>query len=175
MITKAHTRNEHKKEGNSLKKIVMILLVCLLLWGCTGQPAEITLRLETTAPAETTASVTEPKPTDPEMPEISGLEPGYYLVSSVGKDGDVSFYGSMSPENGWLLLNEDGTGTFFFEGVEGELTWQEDALSWQGQTLMGLTARYYDSELGREDSMVMLYFTDPVVSVILRPASMPDA
>lgn len=161
-----------------MKKLVMILLVCLLLWGCTAQPAETTLppettiSPETTIPPETTAPVTEP--TDPEMPEISGLEPGYYLVSSVGKDGDVSFYGNMNPENGWLLLNEDGTGTFFFEGVEGELTWQEDALNWQGQTLMGLTARYYDSELGREDSMVMLYFTDPVVSVALRPAPMPE-
>lgn len=150
----------------------MILLVCLLLVGCTAQPAETTLPPETTIPPETTAPVTEP--TDPEMPEISGLEPGYYLVSSVGKDGDVSFYGNMNPENGWLLLNEDGTGTFFFECVEGELTWQEDALNWQGQTLMGLTARYYDSELGREDSMVMLYFTDPVVSVALRPAPMPE-
>lgn len=161
-----------------MKKLVMILLVCLLLWGCTAQPAETTLppettiSPETTIPPETTAPVTEP--TDPEMPEISGLEPGYYLVSSVGKDGDVSFYGNMNPENGWLLLNEDGTGTFFFEGVEGELTWQEDALNWQDQTLMGLTARYYDSELGREDSMVMLYFTDPVVSVALRPAPMPE-
>lgn len=161
-----------------MKKLVMILLVCLLLWGCTAQPAETTLppettiSPETTIPPETTAPVTEP--TDPEMPEISGLEPGYYLVSSVGKDGDVSFYGNMNPKNGWLLLNEDGTGTFFFEGVEGELTWQEDALNWQGQTLMGLTARYYDSELGREDSMVMLYFTDPVVSVALRPAPMPE-
>ena len=161
-----------------MKKLTIFLLACVLLCGCTAQPA---LSLQTTEPVpettiapETTVPATVPEIIEPAMPTVTGLEPGYYLISSVGKDGNISFYGNMHPDNGWLILNGDGTGTFFFEGVEGELTWEEDTIYWQGKTLMGLTARYYDSELDREDVMVMLYFMDPEVSVALRPGPMPE-
>lgn len=150
-----------------MKKLFILLLVCVLLSGCTAQPAQTTPPPETAFPPETTVPAAEPDM--PEMPEISGLEPGYYLVSSVGKDGDITFYSALDPENGYLQLNADGTGTFLFEGEKAPLTWEEDAVHWQGQTLMGAIMRYYDNELGREDTMVVLYFTDPVVSVCLRP------
>ena len=162
------------------RMIVWILILTLLLCGCQTQP------VETTAPTETTQPVVEttlpaPAPTAPETtvpvseePIISGLMPGYYLISSVGRDGNVDFYGSLDAENGWLLLNEDGTGTMYFEGTEGELTWSEQELTWQGQTLMGAVMTYYDSELDREDAMLVLYFMDPVVSVIFRPAPAPE-
>ena len=36
--------------------------------------------------------------------------PGLYLISSVGFNGDMSFYGAPSRDNGYLELAEDGTG-----------------------------------------------------------------
>ena len=157
------------------KMIVWVLILTLLLCGCTNQPAETTAPAETTQPvAETTLPAPETTAPVSEEPVISDLQPGYYLVSSVGRDGDIQFYGSLDAANGWIQLNGDGTGTLSFEGTEGALTWSGKELVWQGQTLMGAVMRYYDSELGREDSMLVLYFMDPVVSVILRPAPAPE-
>lgn len=149
------------------KTIVWILILTLLLCGCQSQPGETTAPPETTQPVQTTAPA-------PDEPVISALQPGYYLVSSVGRNGDVRFYGSLDEENGWLLLNEDGTGAMSFEGTEGDLTWDGNHLFWQEQALMGAVMTYYDSELGREESMAAVYFTDPVVSVVFRPAPMPE-
>lgn len=41
--------------------------------------------------------------------------PGVYCVSSVGYNGNTSFYGSYSKDNGYLELLEDGTGTLVFD------------------------------------------------------------
>lgn len=157
------------------KMIVWTLLLTILLCGCTNQPAETTAPAETTQPVAAT-SLPAPETTVPvsEEPVISDLQPGYYLVSSVGRDGDIQFYGSLDAANGWIQLNEDGTGTLSFEGTEAALTWSGQELTWQGQTLMGAVMSYYDPELGHEDSMLVLYFMDPVVSVILRPAPAPE-
>ena len=152
-----------------MRKLLAIFLISvLLLSGCSSRPGEAT------GPQETTQSVSPT--TGPEMdePGISDLAPGYYLISSVGKNGDVQFYGSLDAENGWLLLREDGTGILSFEGTEGQLTWNERQLHWQDQTLMGMVMTYYDSELEKEESMLALYFMDPVVSVVFRPAPMPE-
>lgn len=152
-------------------KIAMLLILALLLCGCGAQPAETTAPAETTLPAaQTTQPVPETTAPASDEPVISDLQPGLYLVSSVGRDGDVDFYGTLDKENGWLELNADGTGTFCFEGTEETLTWAGQELTWQGQTLMGFQASYYDPELGYSDTMVALYFMDPMVSVILRPA-----
>lgn len=154
------------------KTLVLILSLALLLCGCQTQPAQTTSPVETTQPVvETTQPAPETTAPASEEPVISGLKSGYYLISSVGKDGNIDFYGSLDAENGWLLLNEDGTGTMSFEGTEGELTWSDQELTWQEQTLMGAVMSYYDSELDREESMLVLYFMDPVVSVIFRPAT----
>lgn len=42
--------------------------------------------------------------------------PGIYAVSSIGYRGDTEFYGSLSRDNGYLELLEDGTGTLVFRG-----------------------------------------------------------
>lgn len=162
-----------------MKRFVVILLACLLLCGCQAQAPTATQAPETTAPEAVTVTqaaspTTEPDLSGLELPPVSGLTPGYYLISSVGKDGDITFYGTPDPENGFLLLNADGTGTFSFEGVEGALTWEEDAVHWQGQTLMAAAMHYYDDALGRDETIVALYFLDPVVSVCLRPATVPE-
>ncbi len=152
-------------------KIALSLILALLLCGCAAQPAETTVPVETTLPAvETTQPVPETTAPVSDEPVISDLQPGFYLVSSVGRDGDVEFYGTLDKENGWLELNADGTGTMYFDGTEGALTWSCQELIWQGQTLMGFQMSYYDHDLGYGDTMVALYFTDPVVSVCFRPA-----
>ncbi len=56
--------------------------------------------------------------------------PGVYAVSSVGYRGDTEFYGSLSRDNGYLELKEDGTGTLVFGGES------------YGLTLEGITARF---------------------------------
>lgn len=150
------------------KAIVWALILVLLLSGCSSRPGEAT------GPQETTQSVSPTTAPEMEEPGISDLAPGYYLISSVGKNGDVQFFGSLDAENGWLLLREDGTGILSFEGTEGQLTWNERQLHWQDQTLMGMVMTYYDSELEKEESMLALYFMDPVVSVVFRPAPMPE-
>jgi hypothetical protein len=150
------------------KAIVWALILVLLLSGCSSHPGEAT------GPQETTQSISPTNGPEMEEPGISDLAPGYYLISSVGKNGDVQFYCSLDAENGWLLLREDGTGILSFEGTEGQLTWNERQLHWQDQTLMGMVMTYYDSELEKEESMLALYFMDPVVSVVFRPAPMPE-
>lgn len=159
------------------KTIVWMLILTLLLCGCQAQPAETTQSPETTAPETvpaTVATVPSEEETHPEEPVISAPQPGYYVVSSVGRDGDIQFYGTLSAENGWLQLNEDGTGILCFEGTQAPLTWSGEDLVWQSQAMKGVQMSYFDPELGREDSMVALYFLDPVVSICFRPASAPE-
>lgn len=42
--------------------------------------------------------------------------PGTYCISSVGWNGDTTFYSSYSRDNGYLELREDNTGTLVFDG-----------------------------------------------------------
>ena len=89
------------------------------------------------------------------------LTAGYFVASSLGNYGDVSFYGSMDPKNGYLRLNEDHTGVFYFEGNELSVTWQDcfiyikedDAITYMYHS-------YYDPELGRNDLIITIVLPD---------------
>lgn len=59
-----------------------------------------------------------------ELPEYyvsPTVQPGYYVASSVGDNGNVTFYSTIDPENGWVRLGEDLTGTLYYDGIEYEV------------------------------------------------------
>ena len=62
--------------------------------------------------------------------------PGVYAVSSVGLDGDVSFYGKLSRDNGYLEVLEDGTGLLVFDGTEYPFTLEGATAHFDGFSLM---------------------------------------
>ena len=84
--------------------------------------------------------------------------PGVYAVSSASRDGDLDFYGSVTQDNGWFELKEDGTGLLVFDdaeypfALEGTVAHFED-----GWSLMLL-------DLGAEEPgaapLVMIYVMD---------------
>lgn len=93
------------------------------------------------------------------------LHPGYYIVSSIGRNGDVEFFDSLDPANGFLRLNEDNTGTLMLENEEKELTWEEYTVTYGEQSISGYTMSSSES-----DEMLMLYFADTKASVIFYQA-----
>lgn len=99
------------------------------------------------------------------------LTSGYFVVSSVGQNGDVSFYGTLSPENGYLKLNGDGTGVLYYDGVESDLTWDESNL-YVGDNVYPYT--YHPSEETGDDlEMIAVYMLEAQISLVLRPAQEP--
>lgn len=173
-----------------MKKFICLFLAVLLLTltACTvgADTSETTQIPETTVmettqpptdvPTEVPTEATAPSTEEFQLPEpvYSAVQPGYYLISSVGQNGDITFYSELTAENGYLKIRDDGTGFLSFEGTEGELTWDGEYLYWQNQTLPYIYMSYYDSELGRDDALLAVYFTEPaVVSLALRPAEEP--
>lgn len=82
--------------------------------------------------------------------------PGVYAVSSVGLEGDVEFYGTLSRDNGYLELREDGTGVLAFEGSEYPFTQDGVMAHFDGWSLVLLDMSGQDT--GGEP-MVMVYTT----------------
>lgn len=152
----------------------ILLALALMLTGCGGSTGEDTTAApETTeATAEASAETTVPSATEaagsPEM-ELSAAQPGYYLISSVGENGDVTFFGAPDPANGYLKLEEDHTGVLRYGDVEQTLTWDGEMIYWGEETLPYVYMCYYDEELGRDDSMLVVYFVDDMISLVFRP------
>lgn len=96
---------------------------------------------------------------------FEALHPGYYIVSSIGRNGDVEFFNSLDSANGYLRLEEDNTGTLMLENEEKELTWEEYTITCDEQNISGYTMSSPES-----DEMLMLYFADTRVSVIFYQA-----
>lgn len=147
--------------------IVLVLLLALVLCACGGSGDAP----ETTIPAETQTG--ETAPASLEDMQMSAPQPGYYLISSVGEDGDISFYGSLDPANGYLKLEEDFTGVMYFGGVEQALTWDQESITWGETVLPCAYVSYYEPELEGTDSMLVVYFLEDKISVIFRPAEEP--
>lgn len=166
-----------------MKKRIFIglVLLCMILTSCGAkqnvpqfsQPEETAATTEVPTEEVQEATAPQEETTDPGEPEPKPLSAGYYIVSSVGSGGNVSFFSSMDPNNGYLLLREDGTGTMLFDGTEADLTWDEASALWNDREITGMILCYYDSELDREDRMLVLYFMDDYTSVIFRPAEPP--
>lgn len=105
-----------------------------------------------------------------ELPEayLPQIPVGEFLVSSVGVNGDVSFYGSLDPANGSLTLKEDGTGTLIFDDLNGDVT-IDDANIYYGDLV--IPYMYYTEAMSPDgEAMLMIMLTDRTTSVIFRLA-----
>lgn len=138
---------------------VIILAMLLSLTACVIVPL----------PMDQTS--TDPTESD-ELPQLPP-QPGYYIASSVGENGDITFFSSLDPANGYIRLNADHTGVIFWEDAEQDLTWEEDALRRGDEIIPCYYTSYYDPELDAEEAMLMIYFMDAQVSVVFRPAEDP--
>lgn len=103
-----------------------------------------------------------------DTPKSQGAQPGYYLVSSVGDHGDVTFFGQLDPQNGYMRLEADGSGKMMYHDVEHALTWDESKIYWGEQTLPYLYTGYQDPELGQDDGFITVYFPEEGISVAFR-------
>lgn len=85
--------------------------------------------------------------------------PGLYLISSVGFNGDMSFYGAPSRDNGYLELAEDGTGVLVFEDLEYTFTLDGIIAKFKGWSMLLMDMREQDPD----GTMVMGYTYDGVI------------
>ena len=85
--------------------------------------------------------------------------PGLYLISSVGFNGDMSFYGAPSRDNGYLELAEDGTGVLVFEDQEYTFTLDGIIAKFKGWSMLLRDMREQDPD----GTMVMGYTYDGVI------------
>ena len=83
--------------------------------------------------------------------------PGVYAVSSVGLDGDVDFYGTLSRENGYLEIREDGAGVLVFDDTEHPFILDGAVARFDGWSVMLLDMSDRDPEGA---PMVMVYIMD---------------
>lgn len=105
-----------------------------------------------------------------DLPEAyqSQIPAGTFLVSSVGVNGDVSFYGSLDPANGSLTLKEDGTGTLVFDDLNGDVTIDGENIYFGD---MVIPYMYYTEAMSPDgEAMLMILLTDRTTSVIFRVA-----
>lgn len=137
-----------------------------------GEPAEYKVEgdvLILMADAETEITLRYNGDVLPEEYLVPALTSGYFVLSSVGQNGNVDFY-SLNPENGYLKLNEDGTGVLFYDGTESELTWDASNLYLQDTTYSYI---YYSSEMTGDEPMLMMLIYETQTTVAFRPMEEP--
>lgn len=105
-----------------------------------------------------------------ELPEDYGktLTSGYFALSSVGVNGNVSFYNTANPENGYVRLKEDGTGTLYYEDTERTFTWDASCLYFEDDTAYYM---YYNEAMTGDEEMLLIYFESSDTSLIFRPVA----
>lgn len=146
-----------------MKKIILILtILAVVLAGCASEPAAVT-----EGPTEPAVSEEQTQPA--QEPQAEAPQPGYFVASSVGRDGNITFYTAPDPANGWIRLEADHTGVLFWDGTEQDLTWDDEAIYPGDETIPCVYTSYYDPELEADDTMLALYFLDSQTSVIFRP------
>ena len=83
--------------------------------------------------------------------------PGVWVASSVGQDGNVSFYGAPSKENGWFELREDGTGVLVYEDAEYPFTMEGTIARFDGWSVMLMDA---GEGLPEGETMAVIFITE---------------
>lgn len=94
--------------------------------------------------------------------------PATYAVSSVGTmEGKVQFYSSVTDEI--LVINEDGTGSFFFDGQSYTITLEGNQLLVDGEECI---CQYNVLDTG--EAILFLYWArDNTNTIALRPITNP--
>jgi len=99
---------------------------------------------------------------------------GFFAVASVGRDGNVAFYPSVDPENGYIRIRKDRTGELFFEGQLREFTLDEEFLYLDGEPVMYQYMPVSSFSEDDEDMLAVVFYGDTVTSIIFRPAEDPE-
>ena len=98
--------------------------------------------------------------------ESSPPPAGNYGVSSVGA-ADGSVYFSESLTNEIMVIEKDGTGTFYFNGQEYDFVFEDGKLQVDGRSL---AYQYMDDD--SDEWMLLIYWPyDSINTIILRPIS----
>lgn len=91
---------------------------------------------------------------------------GTYAVSSIGtEDGSVEFYSQITDEV--MVINEDGTGTFYYGETLYDIAFKNGALHIDGERIQYI----YTSGAPEESLVVVYWFRDGVNSIALRPVN----
>lgn len=110
-----------------------------------------------------------------ELPEeyLPVLPVGFFAVASVGRDGNVAFYPTVDPANGYIRIREDHTGELFFDDQLREFTMDEVAVYLDGESAM---YQYIPTSVSgdTEDLLMVIFYGDTVTSIAFRPASDPE-
>lgn len=103
----------------------------------------------------------------------SPIPVGFFAVSSVGRNGDISIYGTLDPKNGYIRIREDRTGEMFFDGQLRPFTLEEGVLNFETQQA---AYRYFSADAsGDGEAMLMVGFEgDAVLTIAFRPAEDPE-
>ncbi len=98
---------------------------------------------------------------------------GFFAVSSVGRNGDISFYGTIDPENGYIRIREDNTGEMFFDGQLQAFVIENGVLNFGEEQAV---FQYMPAEiLGDGETLLMVaFYGDSATSIAFRPAEDPE-
>lgn len=135
-----------------MKKLICVCLTVFVLLSFTG--CCITLPLQ---------EVFGQKPLMPSQKQ-NGIPAGDYAISSIGKDGNVTFMTTVDPDNGYLKMKSDGTGVFHFADSEYSFEFRGEELYVNGQLMVW---NYLGSE--NERMLMLFWYTEDADSIILRP------
>lgn len=95
---------------------------------------------------------------------------GTYYAGSVGyPDGSVLSFETLDPANGYLTLNEDGTGYLCYDGKEGSITWDDSLIYLNGTVFKYI---YYTEQFNADGRpSILVGFPDSSTTVLFHLAA----
>ena len=95
---------------------------------------------------------------------------GFFAVSSVSRDGNVSFYSTVNPENGYIRIRADHTGELFFDGQLRKFVIEDGVMNLNGEQAV---YQYLPAGISGEDDgdlLMVMFYGDTVTSIAFRSA-----
>lgn len=95
---------------------------------------------------------------------------GTYFAGSVGyPDGSILSFETLDPANGYLTLNEDGTGYLCYDGKEGSITWDDSLIYLNGTVFKYI---YYTEQFNADGRpSILVGFPDSSTTVMFHLAA----